>query len=261
MAKRLGTTEDDIKSGDEGSASDILSITEFATRVKFPFSMAVASKRCTGKTMLVSVLIQSLIDAGKIDMCLVMSQTVHVNDDYSFLPDRLRQPFSEEVIKKLMDRQAKVPKEKREKVLLVLDDVLSDKEAEKSRFIKRLYTLGRHYSLAVCLISQSSNVALTPAIKQNSDWLIWSRLNYYQLSVMFESITNMKKKEFIQWSEENNKDYVFLCVDNTSNSNKPADFLLKIRVSEEEAERLPSGDEISESSSESDASWSQESWF
>ena len=242
-------------------SGDILSVTEFTERVKFPFSMAVASKRCTGKTWLISVMIQELMRTKKIDMCLVMSQTVHVNDDYAFLPERLRQAFSEDVIRKLMERQAKTPKEKRDKILLVLDDVLSDKEAEKSRFIKRLYTLGRHYTLSVILISQSSNVALTPAVKQNSDWLLYSRLNYYQLSVLFESVTNMKKKDFIRWSEENNKDYVFLCVDNTSNSNKPEDFLLKIRVSDEEAERVKPPEKKPDSDTESNASSSESEWF
>ena len=37
--------------------------------------------------------------------------------------------------------------------------LLSDKEAERSRFVKRLFTLGRHYDVNVILISQTSNVA------------------------------------------------------------------------------------------------------
>lgn len=225
----------------------IMSVGEFAERIKVPFSMAVASMRCSGKTVLVSVLIQELLETGKVDSVLVMSQTVHVNKDYWFLPGRLRQPFSENVIKKLLDLQASKKKGQREKILLVLDDVLSDKEAEKSRFIKRLFTLGRHYDINVCLISQTSNVALSPGIKQNADYILYSRLNRYQLASLWEAITNMDKRAFIEYSEVNNKNYTFLCVDNTSQSNNPEDFLLRLKASEEEAKR------ISETESESDA--------
>ena len=225
----------------------IMSVSEFTERIKVPFSMAVASMRCSGKTVLVSVLIQELLETGKVDSVLVMSQTVHVNKDYWFLPGRLRQPFSENVIKKLLDLQASKKKGQREKILLVLDDVLSDKEAEKSRFIKRLFTLGRHYDINVCLISQTSNVALSPGIKQNADYILYSRLNRYQLASLWEAITNMDKRAFIEYSEVNNKNYTFLCVDNTSQSNNPEDFLLRLKASEEEAKR------ISEAESESDA--------
>jgi hypothetical protein len=188
--------------------------------------------------MLISVLIQELVKQGKADLVMVMSQTVGVNDDYWFINPRLRQPFNEATIKKLMDRQSKVKKSEREQCLLVLDDVLSSKDAENSRFIKRLYTLGRHYDISVILISQTSNVALTPAIKQNSDYILYSRLNRYQLAALHESVTNMDKRDFIAYSEALNKNYTFLVVDNTSQSNHPEDFLLRVKVSPEEAKRL-----------------------
>lgn len=124
--------------------SGIMTAMEFAKTISVPFSMSVASKRNSGKTLLISALIQSLLLLKKVDIVLVMSQTVHVNDDYWFISPRLRIPFSEEVIQKLMDKQAKLPKSKREQVLLVLDDVLSDKDAEKSRYVRKLFILSRH---------------------------------------------------------------------------------------------------------------------
>ena len=188
-------------------------------------------------------------------MVLVMSQTAGVNDDYWFINPRLRQTFSELTIKKLMDRQGKVKKGQREQVLLVLDDVLSSKEAENSRFIKRLYTLGRHYDISVILISQTSNVALTPAIKQNSDYILYSRLNRYQLAALHEAVTNMDKREFIQFSESHNKNYTFLCVDNTSQSNRPADFLLRVKVCPAEAQQISKEESESEDASSSESEW------
>ena len=247
---------------EEEPQKDVLTVGEFAERIRVPFSMACSSARNSGKTLLISVLIKELLELEKVHMVLVMSQTVHVNKDYAFLPPRLRQPFSEGVIKKLMDKQAATPKKDREQVLLVLDDVLSDKAAEQSRFIKKLYTLGRHYDLNVILISQTSNVALTPAIKQNSDYILYSRLNRYQLSALWESITNMDKRDFIHYSEEHNKNYTFLCVDNTSQSNNPADFILRIKASPAEVNsiQVESDTENSSSESEEDASESEYEW-
>ena len=238
MPKDSDSFYEDEEEEEQQEQDSVLNIAAFCDMIKTPFSMAVSSKRNTGKTLYISAVIRELLATEKIKSVLVMSQTVHVNRDYWFLPERLRQPFSEDVIKKLMDRQSAKKKEERDQVLLVLDDVLSDKEAEKSRFIKRLFTLGRHYDINVVLISQTSNVALSPGIKQNADYLIYSRLNRYQLAALWESITNMDKKDFIAYSEAMNKNFVFLVVDNTSQSNNPEDFLLRVKVNEEEAARI-----------------------
>ena len=246
--------------GSEGSqeqegSEETMDVSAFAEGIRTPFSMAVASKRNTGKTLLISALIREMLARQQVKQVLVMSQTVHVNRDYWFLPERMRQPFSEDVIKKLMDRQAAIKKEERDQILLVLDDVLSDKEAEKSRFIKRLFTLGRHYDINVVLISQTSNVALSPGIKQNADYIVYSRLNRYQLASLWESITNMDKRDFIAYSEANNKNYTFLVVDNTSQSNNPADFLLKVKVTSKEAEQISKEETESEDASSSESEW------
>ena len=236
--------------------NDILSVTAFAERIKLPTAICVASKRNTGKTVMISALIQALIRQHKVATVLVMSQTVHVNDDYAFLPARLRQPFSEDTIRKLMDKQAKEPKSKRQQVLLVLDDVLSDKDAERSRFVKACFTLGRHYDINIVLISQTSNVALSPGVKQNSDYILYSRLNRYQLASLWESVTNIDKRDFIAFSEANNKNYVFLCIDNTSQSNDPADFILKVRTTEAEAAQISPPEAESDAEVESsDSDW------
>ena len=247
--------ETQTQSSGESHADDgVMNMRQFAEHIRVPFSMSVASKRNSGKTLMISSLIQHLLALKKVDMVLVMSQTVHVNRDYWFLPPRLRIKFSEKVIQKLMDKQAKIPKSRREQVLLVLDDVLSDKDAEKSRYVRKLFILSRHYDIHIILISQTSNVALSPQIKANSDYIAYSRLNRYQLATLYESISNMDKREFISWSETNNKNYTFLVVDNTSQSNSPDDFLLKVRVSPGEARKISvpesESDDAEESSSE-----------
>jgi hypothetical protein len=66
----------------------------------------------------------------------------------------------------------------------------------------------------------------------------------------------MDKREFISWSETNNKNYTFLVVDNTSQSNSPDDFLLKVRVSPGEARKIS----VPESESDDAEESSEDEW-
>ena len=205
----------------------ILSVEQLVDRMKTPFSMSCASRRNTGKTFYISHLINALVMKKKIDFVLVMSNTVAVNDDYKFLPPELRQPYNENVIKKLLKMQGDIPKNKRQQVLLVCDDVLSDKAAEASRMLKKIFVMGRHFDVSIILASQSANgYILTPTIKNNSDFILYSRLNRHHLNSLYEALTNIDKREFIQFSEEHNREYTFLCIDNTSQSTDPAEFIL-----------------------------------
>lgn len=210
----------------------ILSVDEMVARIKVPFAMTVASKRNTGKSVYISQMIRALLQQKKIDMVVVLSNTAHINEtDYAWVPSELVQPFSEGAIKKLLRHQEATPKEDRKQILLVLDDVLSDKAAENSNYIKQLFVQGRHFMINVVCISQSANgYILTPTLKNNSDFILYSRLNRYQLATLWESLTNIDKKEFVRFSETHNKDYTFLCIDNTSNSVNPADFILRTRA-------------------------------
>ena len=209
-------------------APNIVSVAELVEGMRIPFAMSVASRRHTGKTYYIERLIDALIVSGKIDTVLVMSPTLAVNNDYGFLPKALRQPYREETIVKLIARQKKVPQEDRQNVLLVCDDVLSEKEAERSNMLKKLFVQGRHFAISIICSSQSANgFILTPTIKNNSDYLLFSRLNRQHLALIYEGgVTNMDKKEFIKYAETNNREWVFLCIDNTSQSTDPAEFII-----------------------------------
>ena len=87
-----------------------------------------------------------------------------------------------------------------------------------------------HFGASVCLLSQIANRILSPAVLQNSDYILYSRLNRTQLCNLFEAITNMEKKEFIKFSEYMNRNYTFVVVDNTIHSADPHDFLKVVRA-------------------------------
>ncbi len=113
---------------------------------------------------------------------------------------------------------------------MVFDDVLGDKSAQGNEEILYAYAMGRHINIHPVLISQTANRVLTPAIRNNADYFLMSRLNRQQLGQAWESITNMDKRDFISFVERANKNFTFVVVDNTGHSNQPADFLKLVRA-------------------------------
>jgi hypothetical protein len=208
-----------------------MDISDFADEVvKVPFSMCVASKRNTGKSVLLNQFIKRMVESKKVDLAIVFSNTTGLNDDYPDVPKHLKMPYSEEALQRLINKQKSTEKGKRREVLVVFDDVLGDKKADRSSLILYCYAIGRHINLNPILASQVSNRVLTPTVKANSDYILLSRLNRQHIINIWEAITNMEKNEFISFIEDVNKDYKFACVDMTSQSNQPEEFLMVLKA-------------------------------
>jgi hypothetical protein len=171
------------------------------------------------------------VEQKKVDSVIVFSATAHLNDDYPDLPMNVKQEFSDEKLRRLIDHQKQVPKEKRKRIFIIFDDLLGDRSAKNSDLIMYCYAIGRHINISPCLVVQVANHLLTPTTKANSDYIFISRLNRGQMCSMWESaITNIDKRDFIEMVEFVNKDFKFLAVDNTTQSNNPEDFLSVVRA-------------------------------
>ena len=227
--------EGDIVEGEDNSGY-INKIEDVVKTMKVPFSCSICSKRNSGKSFLVRNMVYELAKQKKINQVIVMSNTsgMSLNKDYDYMPKKLLTTFKESTIKKLLDIQAKdVKRGKIREVLLIMDDVIGetkDKSGEGSRMIRSLYANSRHYHISVILLSQIATRLLSPAIKENSDYIFFSRINRRGLEGIWESLTNIDKRDFIQFAEKNNKDYSFIMYDNTAQSNKPEDFLYVVKA-------------------------------
>jgi len=207
-------------------------VESFIEKLPKYFTMAIASKRNSGKTYLISQLIKTLLKQKKVDIVLVMTNSFGLNKDYDFLPPGLVMKFSEKVLNSLWERQKKTPIPERDHVLVVLDDVLSDKDAVRSEVVTRVYALGRHASISICCASQVANHLLTPVMKQNSDMIAWSRLNRTQLLHIWESTNGLSSKSFIRWAELfGGVHYNFCVFDNYTDKGAPEEYLSVIRAS------------------------------
>ena len=176
------------------------------------FTISVASKRNSGKSFLISCLIRDLIRRKRVDMVLVMSGSAGLNSDYSFLPKGLVQPFSEPVLKKLWTLQHDTTHKRH--ILVVLDDCLSERAAIDSKTVHDIFTLGRHLHISCIVASQVANWLLSPLVKANSDFILWSKLNRQQLDTLWTSTSGISKEDFMSFSGQGGKDFTFCCLDN-----------------------------------------------
>jgi hypothetical protein len=224
--------------GDDFKEAEVNDIPSVVSTMKVPFSSIVVSKRNSGKSFLVRDLVYNLSVQKRIHQVIVMSNTsgLNLNKDYDFIDKKFLTTFAQEKIERLMKIQAKAIKAgKIREILLVLDDVIGGdgtKKAEGNRLIRSLYANGRHFHISVVLLSQIANRLLEPPLRENSDYIFFSRLGMRGLETLWESIPVIRKKEFIRFASTHNKDFTFVLYDNMTQSNDPMDFLYLIKAEE-----------------------------
>ena len=225
-------------SGSEGGEAEVNVVSEVVKSMKVPFSSIVVSKRNSGKSFLVRDIVYNMSVQKKVHQVIVMSNTsgLSLNKDYDFLDKRFLTTFAQEKIEKLMKIQQKAIKAgKIREILLVLDDVIGGdgtKKAEGNRLIRSLYANGRHFHISIILLSQIANRLLEPPLRENSDYIFFSRLGMRGLETLWESVPVIAKKDFIRFASTHNKDYAFVLYDNMTQSNDPWDFLFLVRADE-----------------------------
>jgi hypothetical protein len=217
-----------------------MDIAEFAKSITVPVALCFSSRRMTGKSVMLNQLMMSLVKQEKIASVVIFSNSVKYNDDYPDFPAQCKHEYSEEKLQRLITHQKTTDKAKRKQIMVVFDDVIGDKSAQNSDLIMFAYAIGRHISINPVLVSQVSNRVLTPMVKSQSDYLFISRLNRFQLGMIWESLTNIDKQEFIAMVEHCNKNFNFIVIDNKSQSNNPEEFItiVKAKVPVAEKRRL-----------------------
>lgn len=209
-------------------------VDEIIRRLPKFFTISIASKRGSGKSVLVSEIMRDLLkrEEHKVDMFVVMSGSAGLNNDYTdIVPANLIMHFSEEIMNRIWEHQAGIKPEKREHICLVLDDCLGDKDAVRNPTIQKWYSVCRHISASLIVISQHTSVLLTPIIRSNSDLIVYSKLNRQQLETLWTSTTNISKKDFIRVSETlGGRDYNMVVLDNVISSTEPDEFITIVRA-------------------------------
>ena len=226
--KRSNAKEDEETPPD---SFPVMGIEEIVRRLPHYFTISCASKRNSGKTVLISELIQTLLKEKRVDMVMIMSGSAGLNHDYEFLPKKLVTRFNEATLKSIWASQKDREETDRPHILIVLDDCLATPEALRNNTINAFYSLGRHVMCSFIIISQHTTHLLSPLIKANSDVILWSKLNRGQLKTLWEATTNITLKDFIRLSESlGGIHYQFMLLDNYTASIHPTEFLAVVKA-------------------------------
>ena len=180
-AESKTTRFDDNESEPGGavSAQDFYSIdSAYIPRVSTEFnSMIICGPSQSGKSQACLSLLRRYVLENRYDRYVILSPTAHATelwDEYLENKDNIIGEFSEDALRELMDEQRKTKKEKRKRVMLVIDDcVASAPIMAKSKCFADLFCLARNYSMSICLLSQAINRAFVNKLSRvNATWLL-----------------------------------------------------------------------------------------
>ena len=211
---------------------DVLDTQDLMQRLPKYHTISACARRNSGKSTILGELMQELLKAKRIDMVVVMTGSAGLgNGDYSFLPPQLVMPFNEKLLAQMWEKQKATPAEKRQHLLIVIDDALATPEAINNHTINTIFSLGRHAFVSCWISSQHTRSLLSPLIKGNSDLILFSKLSRVNLEAVYECTTHIAKKDFIRICENlGGHDWNFVVIDNYKQTTDPAEYLTIVRA-------------------------------
>ena len=187
--------------------------------------ITILSTRKSGKSYLIAQLIYNFMinpEDNNCDLLYMFSNTAKFeeNGSYSFVDKKVIFKANPENVEKIVNRILEVQLETKKKhhILLIFDDI--DLSAKYSNSIEKLATMGRHYNITTILSAQVATSAVSPAIRNNTSYLFFRKLNSEtmkkQIYSMVISNTFESPEEFKTHVNNCISDYQFLFYDNDS---------------------------------------------
>lgn len=147
------------------------------------FTMLVSAPRGSGKTHLLKHVLRDI--RSRFKHAYLFSETAFLQEGaYEYIPGQnIYNGFDEFAIDEICNRQKDIRERNKSlkkkfriynPVLIVLDDVVNDKNLQKSAALKNLFTLGRHMDISVCILLQnlSSRDGVSTIIRKNVDCFV-----------------------------------------------------------------------------------------
>jgi hypothetical protein len=193
---------------------------------KFPFSMMISGRSGSGKTnLLMNLLSRKEFLKGYFHYIIVYSPTAGTYDDsYNVLnlpPENFKSDFSEQDLenliqsrKDLIDKKGIEWVTKNSRVLIILDDVIANRDFLNSPQALKMFALLRHYQVAIIVLMQSYN-KLPRALRINANAVAVFPSSQSEVEVLLDEITpaGLKKKEFqkvIEYCTDGRYDFLYI---------------------------------------------------
>jgi len=178
------------------------------------------AKRRSGKSTLLKHIVES--EMNKFDKIFLFCPTEEINNFYSDVvkTDCIFNNYNEEWIENLIKQMTnyyknKKANEKDKKVLLILDDCVSDVKLQSSNTFKKIFTRGRHIGISLVITTQYLN--LIPSVaRTNADFVVVGQLNSQSIKLMCDEYKagSISNKTFEKLYYSNTNDYKFLVINN-----------------------------------------------
>ena len=201
---------------------------------KFPFSMMISGRSGSGKTnLLVNLLTRKEFLKHYFQYVLIYSPTAGEYDDsYKSLnlpPENFKNDFSEQDLEDLIEARKKLIKQKgieyvakNCRVLIILDDVIANRDFLNSPQALKMFALLRHYLVSVIVLMQTYN-KLPKALRNNANAIMIFPSNRSEVEVLIDELTppNLTKKQFQKVIEYcTSERYNFLYINNHAEPGK-----------------------------------------
>lgn len=183
---------------------------------KIPFSMCIVSRRNCGKTHLMEYLTDHFLQNKIFDYVILFSETASLSGDFEKILDKksILSDFNETSINKIIKYQEKV-KSKGKQCLIIIDDSISCVDKHFQSLINKLFSKGRHWNISIVLINQYIKHAISPIVRSNIDYLLYSVNSVSILTYIYDLVIyDGNIKEFIKWSQDNTKSFQFIMYKN-----------------------------------------------
>ena len=176
----------------------------------------IAGMRGAGKTVLAKQLIQD--ERHKFARIFLFSPTEQINRDYAdIIPSNcIFDDWNEKWGEKLFEKLSKTPKEQLKPVLIILDDMGSERSMENSRIFTRCFTRGRHIKLSIITLNQY--IYQIPKIcRSNLDFVLVGSQNAQSVDILTDEFNRgMKPIEFRNIYRKAIEDFGFMLIKNSS---------------------------------------------
>jgi len=198
--------------------TDVFSIDKLEF-VKYAFIL-IASKRRSGKSVVVSNIVKNLLNNHTINHIVLISNTADITSDYDFIDKKNTYNYdkADEIIDSIIKYQhAKKIKNKEDcpNILIILDDITIHKKSKK---LIDLATMGRHHSIYVILSCQYPKMVVSTAIRNNLDNILFNDLNKIAEQALYECMhIPFKYNDLHKFVDDNNNNYQFIMYDNSAN--------------------------------------------
>ena len=193
---------------------------------KAPFSLMISGRSGSGKTnVLINILTNKDLLKDYFHYIVVFSPTAGKYDDsYKSLnlpSESFKNDFSADDLNTLIEnRKALIDKKgiewvvKNSRVLLIMDDVIANRDFLNSPEALKMFALLRHYQCSICVLVQSYN-KLPRALRVNANATIIFPSTQSEIEVLVDELTpaNITKREFqkvIEYATEGRHDFLYI---------------------------------------------------